>query len=193
MVKKPPEPLTKEEVDSILAEAKENDPFDYLVLRTLRKSGRRLGELYGVKKAGGWKFGVQAKDFNFKNNSFETYVLKRKQYRKKLAFLDRTTMKIIEEWILKHSLGPEDYIFRIKSYRQIQRLPDYYAKKAGISKRVMCHSFRHFFITFCREQGMNYEDIRKLTGHALIATLQTYDHSDIWSIERKARKIVDEV
>jgi len=195
MPKQAPTPLTRAEIDSILQHARATDAFDYMFLRVLRKCGRRLGELYGlyIKREHKWKYGVIVQDFDFNTNSFETFILKRRSYRRKLAFLDPGTMLLIQRHIKKYKLGPEDHIFRRKSYRALQRLPAKYAKMAGIKKCVMCHSFRHFFITYCKSRGMPYEDIQKLTGHSSLASLSTYDHSDIFIIEKQARSIVANV
>ncbi len=43
-------PLTREEKNSILEEARTNDEFDYLLYMVLSTTGRRIGELYGVEK-----------------------------------------------------------------------------------------------------------------------------------------------
>ena len=195
MPKQAPTPMTRAEIDSILQHARNTNEFDYMFLRMLRKSGRRLGELYGLfdKRKHVWKYGVTVQDFDFNTNSFETYILKRRSYRRKLAFLDPSTMLLIKRYIKKHNLQPNDRILWRKSYRALQRLPDKYAKQAGVNKCVMCHSFRHYFITYCTSQGMPYDKIQKLTGHSALASLSNYDHSDIFVIEKEARSIVSNV
>jgi integrase len=42
-------PLSKEEMDAILLEAEKEDEFDYMFFLTLKTTGRRIGELYGVE------------------------------------------------------------------------------------------------------------------------------------------------
>lgn len=49
MVKTEPMPLTKEEKDAILEQARLYDDFDYLLYKVLSTTGRRIGELYGVE------------------------------------------------------------------------------------------------------------------------------------------------
>lgn len=193
MAKQAPVPMTREEVDLILATARKHNEFNYIFLRVLRKSGRRIGELYGLRdrKTKTWKYGVQVRDFNFSNNTFETYILKRRSYRRKLAFLDPGTMGIIARYVKKMKLGPEDYFFRAKSYRYMQKLPGIYARRAGLAKPVCCHGFRHYFITYCKAvKKMPHEDIQKLTGHTCVSVIGLYDHSDAWSIEKEARDVV---
>jgi len=50
MVKTEPMPLTKEEKDKILEEARLHNEFDYLLYMVLSTTGRRIGELYGVEE-----------------------------------------------------------------------------------------------------------------------------------------------
>jgi len=47
MVKAAPIPCTKEEMDSLIAAAKQ-DRFAYLLFKVARKTGRRLGEYFEV-------------------------------------------------------------------------------------------------------------------------------------------------
>jgi len=184
MPKRSPDPLNKDEVDGILKMAKKHDDFYYLVLLFLRKSGRRIGEAYKIK----------VKDIDFKKLTIETVILKRKKKSmrpvKKIMLIDEETAKLLQKHIKKYGLSGDDYVFRLKSYRQIQRMPMIYAKQAGINKNVSLHSFRHYFITQARAEGWNYEDIRRMTGHELLQTIAEYDHSDVLAIEPKVRKFI---
>lgn len=49
MPKTQPIPCSKEEIDAILEIAKEENEFDYMLYMTLKTTGRRVGELYGVE------------------------------------------------------------------------------------------------------------------------------------------------
>ena len=42
--------LSKEQADAILREAEKKDEFDYMFFLTLRYTGRRIGELYGIQE-----------------------------------------------------------------------------------------------------------------------------------------------
>jgi len=50
MTKGPVVPLTKEEMDRLMIEIEKTDDFDYMLFQTLRTTGRRVGELYGVEQ-----------------------------------------------------------------------------------------------------------------------------------------------
>jgi len=204
MTKTAPEPLTQEEMDSLITAAYGND-FYYMLFTVAKNTGRRIGELYGVEKkeeigevdtgrvnkngekimrktykaTGDYHFGVQVKDIIPEQDGTATmkvWVLKRRNYIQDETILKPEIYKIVRVYINKHKLKLEDHLFRKKSYRQIQHAVGSFAKKAGITKKVMFHSFRHYFITYFLKAGWSYNQVAKLTGHKSINSLGSYDH-----------------
>jgi integrase/recombinase XerC len=51
-------------------------------------------------------------------------------------------------------------------------------KRAGISKRLTAHSWRHGFATSLLRSGADVESVRQLLGHAHLGFTQRYVHSD---------------
>ena len=185
MVKSAPVPCTKEEMDALINAAKE-DKFAYLLFKTARKTGRRLGEYYDI----------QVKDFDYEKKLMLTKVLKRKQRILKEAILDDELAYLIENHIRDCGLKLDDYIFRWQtkgkkiSMRQIQNKVKTYSEKAGIPHNVSFHNFRHYFITELFKAGWSYEKISKLTGHSSVGTLAIYDHSVASDIADEARDAI---
>jgi len=48
--------------------------------------------------------------------------------------------------------------------------------KAGITKPVTCHTFRHCFATHLLENGVNIRVVQELMGHANVKTTEIYTH-----------------
>jgi integrase len=48
--------------------------------------------------------------------------------------------------------------------------------KAGLTKPVGCHTFRHSFATHLLENGVNIRVVQELMGHANVKTTEIYTH-----------------
>lgn len=70
--------LTKDEMDRLI-NVVAGDLFFTTLYKTLRYSGRRIGEIYGTERGKEMTGGVKLKDIDFENNQMQTVILKTKK------------------------------------------------------------------------------------------------------------------
>lgn len=79
--------------------------------------------------------------------------------------------------------GSEDILFLNKRGSKLSRVMIFYvikdlAAKAGISKVVSPHTFRHSFATHLVEGGADLRAVQEMLGHSSITTTEIYTHLD---------------
>jgi len=58
----------------------------------------------------------------------------------------------------------------------VQRAVTEAGPKAGLAKRVGCHTFRHSFATHLLEGGYDIRTVQELLGDADVSTTMVYTH-----------------
>jgi integron integrase len=58
----------------------------------------------------------------------------------------------------------------------VQRAVAHATRRAGVAKRVGCHTFRHSFATHMLEDGYDIRTVQELLGHADVSTTMIYTH-----------------
>lgn len=83
----------------------------------------------------------------------------------------------------KIAKGSEDIVFLNRFGKSLSRVMVFMiikdlAKKAGITKNISPHTFRHSFATHLVEGGANLRAVQEMLGHESITTTEIYTHLD---------------
>ncbi len=167
--RKLPTYLNEKEMSEILKTAKENIR-DYTILLTLAYTGLRVSELSSLK----------IEDIDFYENF--VHVKSGKGDKDRLVAVDKNVVISIKDYLSKEK-RTDGYLFISQKGSRItpthvERLVKFYARKAGIKKKVTPHTIRHTFATTLLRNGADIRFIQQILGHSSIATTQIYTHVD---------------
>ena len=173
-----PEVLTVEEIDTIIATvdmSKKEGQRNRAILETLYSCGLRVSELCNLKLS----------ELYFDEGFIKVEGNGSKQ---RLVPISPRAIKEIKYWLLERNVGKikkgfEDYVFLARWGNSISRIMVFHlikelAEKAGITKNISPHTFRHSFATHLLEGGANLRAIQCMLGHESIATTEIYTHID---------------
>lgn len=173
-----PEVLTVEEIDTIISTvdmSKKEGQRNRAILETLYSCGLRVSELCNLKLS----------ELYFDEGFIK---VEGKGSKQRLVPISPRAIKEIKYWLLDRNLGKikkgfEDYVFLARWGNSISRIMIFHlikelAEKAGITKNISPHTFRHSFATHLLEGGANLRAIQCMLGHESIATTEIYTHID---------------
>lgn len=149
---------------------------DKAILETLFSTGMRLSELCSLDRY-----------IDFKRGEIS---VRGKGDKLRIVFLSERAKSAIQNYLNKRvDIEPALFVsFKKGRKRQkaevigritprtVQRLVDYWAKKAGIPRRVHPHQLRHSFATDLLMNGADLRSVQELLGHSQISTTQIYTH-----------------
>ncbi|MBD3248616.1 tyrosine-type recombinase/integrase [Candidatus Woesearchaeota archaeon] len=169
--KKIPTVLTKEELSQLFNAI--NNKKHRILLELMYSSGLRVSEAVSLK----------FEDLNL--NEKVGIVRQAKGRKDRIIILSNNTVDKLEKYKKKRDkkkLFPDNpYIFPSNkqkeshmSIRQAQKVINDAAKKAGIKKRVFCHSLRSSFATHLLDSGTDIRVIQELLGHSNLSTTERY-------------------
>lgn len=173
-----PEVLTVEEIDRIINAvdlSKNEGHRNRAILETLYSCGLRVSELCNLKIS----------DLYFDEGFIK---VEGKGSKQRLIPISPRAIKEIRNWFKDRNQGKiksgfEDYVFLARWGNNISRIMVFHlikelAAKAGITKNISPHTFRHSFATHLLEGGANLRAIQGMLGHESIATTEIYTHID---------------
>jgi len=165
IAKSVPEVLSREEIKKLIVAAPTTKTR--LIIKLLYSTGLRVSELVNLK----------INDLNLDDRSGW---VRRGKGNKDRFF---TISSLVIDDIKKHisTLDPnQGYLLpgknNVLTPRNIQKLLQTAASKAGLTKTVSPHKIRHSFATHMLDSGVDIRIIQELLGHADLSTTQIYTH-----------------
>jgi len=148
---------------------------DKAILEMLFSTGTRVSELANLK-------------IDQVNLTRDEFTVRGKGDKLRVVFLSDRAKAALKAY-LDARRDPSPYLFvshdRAKAGREetgpltprsIERTVAFYAKAAGITKRITPHTLRHTFATDLLRGGADIRAVQSMLGHASITTTQIYTH-----------------
>lgn len=174
-----PDVLSFEEIEAVIAGIDQSTPDggrNKAILETMYSCGLRVSEVIGLK------ISCLYLDVGFVR-------VTGKGDKERLVPIGRDAIKYIKQYselIRSHQAvrnGHEDILFLNRRGTGLSRVMIFYiikdlAVKAGISKNISPHTFRHSFATHLVEGGADLRAVQEMLGHESITTTEIYTHLD---------------
>ncbi len=178
--RKLPEVLSYEEISTMLESIDVSRPDgarNKAMIEVLYSSGIRVSELINL---------------TLSNLHFDIGFIKVKGKGKKERFvpIGKDAIRLTQIYIdqirskVTRQKGYENFVFLNKRGKNLSRVMVFMfikeiAQKAGISKKVSPHTFRHSFATHLVEGGADLRAVQEMLGHESITTTEIYTHLDM--------------
>ena len=177
ITKKLPDTLNVEEINAIISAVDASKPEgirNKAILEVLYGCGLRVTELTTLKISNLYPAGEYLKVIGKGN----------KERIVPIGSIALKLLKIYLEEVRIHisiKKGYEDYIFLNRLGSTLSRVSVFnivkeMVEKAGISKSVSPHTFRHSFATHLIEGGADLRAVQEMLGHSSIITTEIYTH-----------------
>ena len=186
--RKLPDVLSVGEIGAILDAVDLSAPFGHrnrAIIETLYSCGLRVSELVSLRLG----------DLFF-DDGFIRVVGKGDKQR--LVPVSAEAVRLITHYIEQRRTLPVDakhaeVLFLNNKGRKLTRVMVFYiirdaADRAGITKRISPHTFRHSFATHLLEGGADIRQVQELLGHESILTTEIYTHLDSENLRRNVER-----
>lgn len=175
--RKLPDTLSENEIDTLIAAidlSKPQGERNRAIIETLYSCGLRVSELTNLKLS----------DLYFKEGFINVIGKGDKQRFVPINEYTQKYINIYTEEIRNHMrVGPQskDILFLNRRGKQLTRAMIFsivktLAQKAGITKTISPHTFRHSFATHLLQNGADLRSIQQMLGHESITTTEIYMH-----------------
>lgn len=174
--------LSLDEVESIISAVDLSDPLGHrnkAILETLYSCGLRVSELVELKVS----------DLFF-DESF--IMVTGKGDKQRLVPVGEPAKEAILHYLKQTSrlFAKEDTLFLNRRGKKLSRVMVFnivknHAAKAGITKTISPHTFRHSFASHMVENGADLRAVQQMLGHESILTTEIYTHIDAKKWERE--------
>ena len=147
---------------------------DRAILEVFFSTGLRLSELCKLDR--------------YLNLERGEFTVRGKGEKLRTVFLSSTAQDAIKKYLSKRSDTLETLFVSLTkdkenpkvvgpiTSRSVQRMVNYYAKKAGVMHKITPHGLRHLFATDLLMNGADLRSVQELLGHSNISTTQIYTH-----------------
>ena len=141
------------------------------ILETLFSTGLRVSELCNLDR--------------YLNLDRGELAVRGKGEKIRVVFLDEGAKKAIKNYLDKRGDAIDKLFISLTknnkpvgkiTSRAVQRMIDFYKRKAGITKKITPHQIRHQFATDLLMNGADLRSVQELLGHSNISTTQVYTH-----------------
>lgn len=171
-----PEFLTPEEITKLIEAT--DILRTKLIISLLYSSGIRLSELISLNRE------------QIKNRRFTVIG---KGGKARLCFIDERTERYLEEYLSARKDNHEALIVSVihkgrMTNTNIQLLIANVGERAGFSRKIHPHIFRHSFATNLLQNGMDIRYIKELLGHSSLSTTAIYTHIVDNDLEQKYKE-----
>jgi len=172
-----PEVLSVEEIDRIVEVIDLSKPEGHrnkAIIETLYGCGLRVSELVNLRLTD-IHYGEGFVSITGKGNKQRLVPVSNKALKEiDLYRIDRNRLKVIynENVVFLNRRGRR--LTRAMIFTMIRNL----AGKAGITKKISPHTFRHSFATHMIEAGADLRAVQEMLGHESILTTEIYTHID---------------
>jgi integrase/recombinase XerC len=169
--------LVREEYIKLLSLAGAN-ARDYAILQVFLQTGVRVSELVALTIA----------DCDLTNRVL--HVRAGKGMVARSIELEKKAVQAIKNYLKTRPPVVYEQLFLNRdsepiSARGVRKVVTRYAKAAGLTKKVSCHSLRHTFATYKAQQGIGAFRLKEWLGHASLETTQIYVHMSKQNAQRE--------